>query len=361
MIEFLITIFLFQLLVYLSQLFLLKKVLTDKSDIENTLDNGISVIIAARDEEQNIKTVIKYLDKQRYPKDLFEVIIVDDNSTDSTFFLATNEISGLNNFYAYRNEEKNILGKRAALQYGISKAKFDFILITDADCKPQEDWISAFSKKFSSRYDFLIGIAPFIKNNGIVNFLSRFENLKNNLLSFYLIKLGFPYTAAARSFGFSKSKFYQLNGYKNTTDTLSGDDDLLLREAVKNNLTVSCVVENNSLVFSETKRTFKEYFFQRSRHTQSSHVYLLTHKIILSIWHLLNIFADISLWLSFVNPVFIIFFVTKIIFALINKILFEIKFGYKFSYMEFFMGELIYSYLTIIHFINSLLLKPKWK
>jgi cellulose synthase/poly-beta-1,6-N-acetylglucosamine synthase-like glycosyltransferase len=361
MIESIIIIIVIQLTVYLSQLFLLKKVFMDKTDFKDSGLIGISVIIAAKDEEQNIKTVLKYLDKQKYPKDLYEVIIVDDNSVDSTFLTASNEISKLTNFTVYKNHETTITGKRGALQYGISKAKHEFILITDADCQPDDNWIVSFSNKFVSGYDFLIGISPFLKNAGIANILTRFENFKNSLLSFSLTQIGFPYTAAARSFGFSKDKFRQLSGYKNTTDTLSGDDDLLLREAVKKNFKISTVVANNSMVFSETKITLKEYFQQRARHTQSSHVYLLTHKIILSLWHILNILADISLWLSLVNPVFIILFITKITFAFFNKILFEIRFGYKFTLMEFFIGEFIYSYLTIMHFINSLLIKPKWK
>ncbi|MDP2304371.1 MAG: glycosyltransferase [Ignavibacteria bacterium] len=361
MIETIIIIILLQLTVYLFQLFLLTKIFKNNPAIDTTSNLGISIIVAARDEEQNIKTVIKYLKNQQYPNELFEVILVDDNSSDSTFSTVQNEIMELNNFFVYKNEEKTLPGKRGALQYGISKSKFNFILITDADCQPQTNWINSFSSKFNQGNDFLIGIAPFLKSSGLANLFSRYENFKNNLLSFFLIEIGFPYTAAARSFGFSKENFYKLNGYKNTTDTLSGDDDLLLREAVKNKFKISSVIEKDSMVFSETKRTLKEYFIQRSRHTQSSHVYLLSHKIILSFWYFLNIISDFSIWLSFVNPLFMLIFLAKFLFAIIYIIVFDSKFGYSFLWREFFIGELTYSYLLIIHFINSIFQKPKWK
>ena len=82
-------------------------------------------------------------------------------------------------------------------------------------------------------YDFVFGVAPIIKGKNLVEKLSAFENLRNTFLTIAAVGLNVPYSAAARSFAFRKTSFERLGGYTNTTETLSGDDDLLLREAVK--------------------------------------------------------------------------------------------------------------------------------
>ena len=87
----------------------------------------------------------------------------------------------------------------------------------------------------------LFGIAPFYQKKNLVNKISCFENLRSSVLSFSMASIGLPYTAAARNFGFSKNAFESLGGYSKTKDTKSGDDDLLLREAVKNKLKIGVV------------------------------------------------------------------------------------------------------------------------
>lgn len=320
-----------------------------------------SIIVAAKNEESNIKNLIEQLNLQDYDSSSFEVIIVDDNSSDNTFIEANAIIKDYSNFSVHKNEEVELKGKRGALQFGISKAKYDFILITDADCSPSKGWISAFNSKFSTGYDMLLGIVPFYRNKGIVNFVSCYENFKNTLLGLFFLKIGLPYTAAARSFGFSKRKFYEISGYKNTTDTLSGDDDLLLREAIKNKLRIGAVTDASAFVLSDSKNSWKNYFHQRARHTQSSFHYLLPQQIMLTVWHFINLAADFSLLIALFYPQFIILFSVKMLFGIISLILFSKRLGYRLHLLTFPFGEIVYGVLILINFINSLLLKPKWR
>ena len=98
-------------------------------------------------------------------------------------------------------------GKREALSFGISKSKYPFILITDADCQPEKNWLKSYSNKFGQGYEMLFGIAPFYQHKNLVNKVSCFENLRSSILSFSMASVGLPYTAAARNFGFSKNAF----------------------------------------------------------------------------------------------------------------------------------------------------------
>lgn len=173
--------------------------------------------------------------------------------------------------------------------------------------------------------------------------------------------LGLPYTATARNLGFTAKAFESLGGYSKTKDTLSGDDDLLLREAVKKKMKIDVVSESGSFVFSDTKKTFKEYLHQKARHTQTSFHYLKKHQLILGFWHLLNLSFLFSPLLMFFNPLIGILLPAKLIsdFAVVKSN--QTKFSYKFLMIEIFYLQIFYEILLIVHFFKARFSSIKWK
>lgn len=320
----------------------------------------ISVIIAAKNESTNLTQLFKSLYKLEYPENNFEVILVDDNSTDNTIELAKQLADGRKNYRIYRSESfNNIKNKRAALTTGINNSKFENILITDADCKVSPNWLKCFSDKFND-FDFLIGIAPLIKENSLASRTAAFENLKSHILLYVFTKTGFPYSAAARNFGFKKAAFNKLGGFRQTTESLSGDDDLLIREAVKNRLKIGLVTAPDSFIYSGTKKSFSELFGQRARHTSSSHHYLFSRKLLLGIWHLINLTVLFSFLLSPYNSIFVLPIFVKLIVDYLVTNNFQNKFGYKFSTVEIVLLLIIYEVLIPVHFINSFNAGNRW-
>lgn len=322
---------------------------------------NISIIIAARNEAENVDRLIDSMKSLNYPAELFEVIIVDDNSSDKTFEILKTKTEYIKNFSVLELKSIGKTGKREALNFGISKSNYSNILVTDADCTPQKKWLECFAKKFQQDYHLLFGIAPFYQRNNFVNRISCFENLRGSILSFSMASLGLPYTAAARNFGFSKKTFESLGGYSRTKDTISGDDDLLLREAIKNKMKIGVVNEKDSFVYSETKKTFKEYFRQRARHTQTSFHYLKRHQIILGFWHLLNLTFVFSSLLIFFNPLFVILLPSKLISDIVVVKLNQKIFGYRFSVLEIFYLQIFYEILLVFHFFNARFSEIRWK
>ncbi len=205
------------------------------------------------------------------------------------------------------------------------------------------------------------GVAPFYQREYLVNKISCFENLRGTLLSFSMASFGLPYTAAARNFGFTKNAFESLGGYSKTKDTISGDDDLLLREAVKNKMKIGVLTEAESFVYSETKNSFNEYFQQKARHTQTSFHYLKRHQVILGLWHLLNLSFLLSPLLMFFNPILGILLPSKLIIDFIVVKKNQIKFSYTFSITEIIYLQIFYEVLLIIHFFNARFFEIKWK
>lgn len=332
--------------------FSLQKIFNNRNKITDE-ENYISVIVAAKNEEKNIPSLIEALKKQNYPEEKFEVVIVDDGSIDNTFNITKDLIANKNNFRIIKSDNKKIIGKRGALQMGIENSKYDFIVITDADCEPQNNWLISFTNVFNKGFNFAYGIAPFEQSNNLINKISCYENFRNSILSFSFSKLNLPYTATSRSIGFSKNTFVYLNGYFNTTDSISGDDDLLLREAVKNKIQIGLVVNCDSFVFSKTKTNLKDYLNQRARHLTSSSHYLFKQKFILGVWHLINLFSLLSIFLVPINVIFIFPLLVKMLFDLYTSIKFQKQFSYKFSLLEILYLQIFYEIFLIIHFINS--------
>ena len=328
---------------------------------KETITVNISIIIAARNEEENIKSLVDYLKKLDYPTDMLEIILVDDNSIDRTFDRWREETESLPYFKILKAEKSGMSGKRDALTLGIKSSMYPFILITDADCHPEKDWLKFYSNKFTQGYDMVFGIAPFYEHKNLVNKVSCFENLKNSILSFSMASINLPISASARSFGFSKSAFYSIGGYEKTKDSISGDDDLLLREAINSKLRIGAVTEPGSFVFSNTKKTFSDYFRQKARHTQSSFYYLKKHQLILGFWHSLNLCFVFSPILMFINPLFGILLPAKLLIDISIVKSTQIKFSYSFSMIEIIYLQLFYEVFLIIHFLNAGFRKIKWK
>jgi cellulose synthase/poly-beta-1,6-N-acetylglucosamine synthase-like glycosyltransferase len=322
----------------------------------------VSVIIAAKNEERNIEKLISAIDEQDYPKDHYEVIIVDDNSKDSTYARTKSMISDNQRFKILQNDDSGLPPKKGALEIGIRNAQHEFILITDADCTPLPGWIGAFVNKFRDGYDFIFGIAPYHQSKySDVNSFACFENLRTSLLTFSAAALGFPFSASARSFGFKKESFNKIGGYKSTLHSMGGDDDLLLQEAVKNNMSVGVVTDRKGFVYSDAPFTFKEYSQQKKRHTKTSHHYLFKNKILISYWHIINLLFLFSLLLIPFSVYFSALFITKMIcdFMIIKKRQSEL--AYNFNDYEILLLQFLYELMIIYNFINSFTKLKRWK
>ena len=348
---FLFAAFYIVILISLRDLF---KIKSEFSELVN-----ISVVTAAHNEERCIGALIEAAALQEYPSSKFEVIIVDDNSTDSTYETAEISAQGKGNIEVVKLPAGK-RGKKDALEFGISKAKYDNIMITDADCLPARGWLKAFAGKFADGGEFIIGIAPFRFTGSLVNKISCFENLRNSILTLSFYIAGMPYSAAARSLGFTKKLFESAGGYLKTRATLGGDDDLLLREAVNVGAKILTVTNTEAFVFSSTKESLSAYFSQKSRHVKTSFNYNMPAKIILALWHTVNLIMLFSPLLWFVSPLFALMAFIKLIVDVAAARVYQNRFGYKFNLINVLMLQIIYEITIIINFFNAAFRKDKW-
>lgn len=321
----------------------------------------LSLIIAAKNEEKNIHTLIHFLERLDYPEENFEVIFVDDNSTDKTASQIELRIADKNNFTLIKADKKELEGKKGALSIGIKSAKHNLIVITDADCKPSASWLKSIAYKLDAGYDFVFGVAPIESGTKLIPKLSAFENLRNTFLTIAAVGLNIPFSASARSFAFRKKSFERIGGYSNTTETISGDDDLLLREAVKHKMLIGTFIDTESFVYSSAPENFNEYLKQKKRHLQTSFHYLLKQKMFLGFWHIINLLSLLSLLLIFISPIFLLPFTVKLSYDFFVVIKHQQELGHSFKFYEIIYLQILYEFFLAVNFINSLSGKVKWK
>lgn len=322
---------------------------------------SISVVIAAKNEANNLNRLVESLKNQNYPPDKFEVILVDDSSSDQTAHLFKEITNDMSNFRLLSAEHKNLDGKKGALEMGINSATYENIVITDADCILSKNWLINFNYEFKKGNDLIFGAAPFLNEKKFISAYQSFENLRNWLLIFFTYQIGIPHSGTARSMGITKNLFKSLEGYKHINKTIGGDDDLLLQLALKKNLSISYFLNKDSFAFTYPKKTIKEYFYQKSRHTQTSLYYNLKSQLLLSIWHLMNLIVFLPPYFTLFEPISFIPLGIKLFMDIIIVLTFQKKFNYNFSLIKIILFQILYEVLIVVNFANVFILKKKWK
>lgn len=206
----------------------------DKESIENPF---ISIIVAARNEENNISKCLQSLIEQDYPKDKYEIIVVDDHSTDKTAEeikkkQEKNKIIHLISMSTYGEKKGVVSYKREAIQAGMALSKGEFILLTDADCEVSTDWVKLISFLFINEKCVFVG-GPVVISLNKTDFLPSFQAL--DMLGMMLItgagfKSGNQLLANGANMAFSKQAFQDSGGFTKFPAKASGDDMFLLHQ-----------------------------------------------------------------------------------------------------------------------------------
>ncbi|MES2811725.1 MAG: glycosyltransferase [Bacteroidota bacterium] len=298
--QFLLILFYFFIAVVTIQvvyyLFLFGKFSFAKPEENKVKHLSISVLVCAKNEEENLKKLIPLLIDQNYPS--FEIVIIDDASSDDTRFLVEDFQKIYPNIKLVKvdNNETFWGNKKFALTLGIKAATKEYLLLTDADCFPNsENWIAEMSSHFTLHKTIILGYGGYEKEPGILNKLIRFETLLTATQYFAWAKLGKPYMGVGRNLAYKKDEFFKNNGFINHMKIRSGDDDLFINEAARNENT-SIAFNPDGFTYSAPKRTFGEWFMQKRRHASTAKHYKTFDRSQLALFYL-------SQFLFFATPI----------------------------------------------------------
>lgn len=232
----------------------------------------VSIIIPVRNEEKNIKSCLKNIEKQKYPLELLELIIVDDNSTDKTFNIVSEYIKTKKNVYLFKNEKNNI-SKKSAIEKGVGHSSGELIITTDADCFAGEKWIETIVN-FYEKYHPKMIVSPvcFYKDKGFFKKFQTFEFFSLIASGAGAIKIKKPIMCNGANLAYQKKVFSEVNGFSGNKKYVSGDDVFLLQKIAKKHpgSSIKFLKNYDAVVFTEPQKTLKDFINQRLRWTSKT-------------------------------------------------------------------------------------------
>jgi len=277
--------------------------------IVQTAQPSVSVIICAKNEQENLKKFLPLVLEQNYPN--FEVIVVNDGSYDETEGVLNILSQKYSNLYytTLSNEVKMMSSKKLAITVGIKAAKNELLVFTDADCRPQSsNWLALMVRNFSPKTEFVLAFGDYFKEKTPINHLISFDTLFIAMQYLGFAYRGFPYMGIGRNMAYRKSTFFKMRGFAGHLHIASGDDDLFVNSAAnRENTQIECSTESKTL--SVPKSSFSRWVSQKRRHLLVVPHYSAKSKIMLG-WEVLSrgmFYAFFTLLLLTENLVFIIF------------------------------------------------------
>lgn len=246
----------------------------------------ISVVICCRNEKTNLQKYLSFLLQQQYSN--FEILIVDDDSIDGTkeyieWMMKENPLISLR----YLAVNKTIAGKKQVLYEGVQAAHHEYVLVTDADCKPSTDqWIQMMSNAIRFDTAMVLGHAPFNEQkSSLVNLISRFENFITAcfFLSFAMARI--PYMGVGRNMLFKRTTYIATYDRIVKTGTISGDDDLFVQFAANRQNCEVCI-DASAFMYSDAKKSWKDFFQQKARHVSTGFFYKWSDLLALAMYPL---------------------------------------------------------------------------
>ncbi len=241
-----------------------------KDEWKNPVDDknlpNVSVVVAARNEEENIERCVKSIAEVDYPKDKLEIIVANDGSTDRTAEIVQNLQKNIPSLKLLNIETSvsNLKGKANALAQAIDKASGEFIFMTDADCIVPKGWIKGMLKYFDDKTGVASGIT-------IIEPGKIFYGMQSLDWAFLLGvaaavgKLFKPVACIGNNMAFRKRAYAEIGGYQNLKFSITEDFALFKAITQTEKWKYSFPVDIETLVISRPVKTWKELYHQKKR------------------------------------------------------------------------------------------------
>jgi cellulose synthase/poly-beta-1,6-N-acetylglucosamine synthase-like glycosyltransferase len=237
---------------------------------QNAIEKGVSVVVVSRNEEKTIAACIQSLLDQAFPDDLYEILIINDHSTDQTVNIIERfenshiHLYHLEDFPAFIRKQAY---KKSGITLGVHKSSFETIVVTDADCIHPERWLASMVQYLESK-DLVFATAPVILQEGksLLEKMQETEQLTLMAVTGAGMVSGFHDLANGANMCFRKSAFLAVNGYEGNEHFASGDDMFLvekMRYAYRDK--IGFVKSLDATVQTNAKKTWATLFNQRLR------------------------------------------------------------------------------------------------
>jgi glycosyltransferase involved in cell wall biosynthesis len=328
----------------------------------------VSIIICARNEAENLDNFLPSILEQKYPE--YEVIVVNDCSEDSSYDILGKYILKYPHLRVstINKDPKFTHNKKLAQFIGIKAAKYELLLFTDADCRPESDnWLDAMASNFDDQTTFVLGYGGYQGKKGLLNKFIRYDSMTIAMQYLGMAIRGFPYMGVGRNLAYRRSQFFSNKGYGPHNQLASGDDDLFVN--------ANATPENTKVEFSIAAHTrsvpssvLKDFINQKKRHFTTAPHYKIRDKILLFVEPLARFvfYSALILLLSFTYmwPYVLAVFGTRLVVQVILYILICKKLNEPglilFSLFFDIFSPLIYTLIYLSNIFNKPG-KKRWK
>ncbi|MBO5849564.1 MAG: glycosyltransferase [Bacteroidales bacterium] len=328
----------------------------------------VSVLIAARNEEKNIEKLLQTIYNQTFPKELYEVIIVDDHSEDDTIIKVNNFINNHKDINI-RLLEATSEGKKKAISQALHNAENELIMVTDADCELNSEWIETVVAFYQDKKCKMI-LAPVLLSpaNNLFEKMQVLEHLSLIASTAGSANIGFPVMCNGANMAYERISALEVDKLRHDFNIQSGDDMFLLEQFVKKygSKNVKFLQNKSAIVKTKACKNIKEFIRQRRRWVSKSKSYT-NSKIILTA--LVVLFFNLSIVSLFLSA----FFIPALwsLYILLTLLKFFIDFPILKNITNFMNQgkilkwtlplEFIYPFYAVFTAISGLLLKVNWK
>lgn len=244
----------------------------------------VSVIVCARNEQTNLQDYLHTLLTQDYP--CYEVIVVNDSSEDDTQIILERYAQQCNNLYItfVPAGARVVSSKKLALTIGVKAANYDYLLLTDADCRPQSRyWIQEMMQGFrDEQTEVVLGYGAYFAKNSLLTSLINYDTLFIGMQYLGMAAAGHPYMGVGRNLAYKKDTFFRNSGFRGLLGERAGDDDLFVNK-VTNHHNTTIICSPDSITWSAPKTSWKEWIHQKRRHLSVSPNYKFSSKLRLGI------------------------------------------------------------------------------
>ena len=338
-----------------------------------TPSTKVSILIAARNEEQGIKACIQSLLEQNYPSRLYEIIVIDDHSEDATAAIVesfNNPIVRVLRLSEYLKQRPKSAFKKRALETGIANATGDLIVSTDADCLAGSDWLPLLVSYYETNQPkFIAAPVNMIREK---NLLQRFQSLDFMGMMGVTgagIWKGFMNMSNGANMAYEKKVFEELGGYEGIDHVASGDDMLLMQKiAAAYPGKIGFVKNKAATIYTEAQPTLKAFINQRIRWASKSSDYeerFVTVQLALVFFFSINIIVSLLLIPFLGKTALILFLIQIVIKAVVDyRQLNEMsQFFYRSDLMAVFVPALFMhiAYIAVIGMLANLVKRYEWK
>ena len=296
----------------------------EKINEDRIIPEFISIIIPFRNENDNILKNLRSIERQSYPKDKYEIIYVNDSSTDNSVeIIETNKKSDNIKVLSVPGDFFPNAHKKRAIRFGIENAGGEIIVTTDADCVYNKDWLGVLLRYLDDKTAFVSGPVEFEDNGNFFERLQRIEFAGLVISGAGLIGINKPVICNAANIAYRKTVFDQVNGFDDQLKLSSGDDELLMQKIWKETeYKIKFCPDKKAVVKTIPNKSIPEFYQQRKRWASKGLFYadkLLILKLILIFLFYLSIPVEIFLG---------IFLSTKFFVILLAGLLFKAFFEY---------------------------------